>query len=171
MRRIAAMWFMLLAVLGMASPTTVPAAEDTRDGVTRLDHAGALAHDLALRAEGKGWTIAQAEADYQVGQALDLITSAIASQRPGVLVIAKRSADPGGTPTLYIKGPADQVVLGLVDASRIKIDVADNQPYSFEEILERRDRVGKALQAMGFRDFQVDSNPTGGGVIPAMVVA
>lgn len=170
MRRIAAMFVMLVAVFAFVLPAAGVAADGTGTVVTRLDAEGALAHDLALRAKGKGWTLAEAEADYRVGEALDVITSTLASQHPGVLVVAKRSAVPGGIPTLYIKGPADQFVLDLVANSTIKIDVADFQPYSLDELRARRDRVGDALLAMGFRDFGVGSNPTGGGVIPASVL-
>lgn len=167
----AAIWFTLLTALAIMLPVAGAAATESETAVARLDAEGTLAHDIALRAQGKGWTIGEAEAEYAVGEALDVVTSALAGQRPDVSITAARSDTPGGTPSLYIKGPADLLVRGLVDASPIKIKLVDEQPYSFPELLERRDRVVAALLAMGFKDFGVGSNLTGAGVIPVSVLA
>jgi hypothetical protein len=47
--------------------------------------------------------------------------------------------------------------------------VADNQPYSFEELESRKLRVHHALEAAGFRFVATAVNIVGGGRIPASV--
>lgn len=54
----------------------------------------------------------------------------------------------------------------LVEAAGIEIVVADDQPFSFAELEERKGRVHKALLANGFRDVVTNVNIQGGGVIP-----
>jgi hypothetical protein len=47
--------------------------------------------------------------------------------------------------------------------------VADNQPFSFDELEGRKVRVHHALEALGFRDVVTGVNIAGGGRIPAAV--
>lgn len=47
--------------------------------------------------------------------------------------------------------------------------MADNQPYSFDELESRKLRVHRALEGMGFRSVATSVNITGAGIIPAGV--
>lgn len=93
----------------------------------------------------------------------------VARDRPDIFVGSALSEQPGGPPTLYIKGPADAFVRDLVASSGVDIVVADNQPYSFDELESRKLRVHRALEGMGFRSVATSVNITGAGIIPAGV--
>ncbi len=129
----------------------------------------AMAQDLALVAEGKGWTYDEATAQHLTAEEVGAIAEVVARERPDIFVGSALSETPGGAPTLYIKGPADEFIANLVAASEIEIVVADNQPYSFEELEARKRTVHQALVDMGFRYVATSVNITGGGVIPAGV--
>jgi hypothetical protein len=79
------------------------------------------------------------------------------------------SPEPGGAPALYIKGPADDFVRGLVAEAEIDIKIVDNQPFSFDELEERKLRVHRALEAQGFQNVSTGFSVTGGGQITAGV--
>lgn len=57
----------------------------------------------------------------------------------------------------------------LVARSDIEIVLADEQPYSFDELEARKLRVHQSLEAAGFRNVVTGANITGGGIIPAAV--
>ena len=139
------------------------------DGVVRQSPDEALAHDLALVAEAKGWTLAEAAADHLAADRIGEVAEAVARERPDIYVGAALAEEPGGAPRLYVKGPADAYVLDLVAASDIEIVVADNQPFSFDELEARKLRVHRALEAAGFRYIATSVNVTGRGVVPAGV--
>jgi len=130
----------------------------------------ALAQDVALTAEGRGWTIEQAEADYRAGEAIDSITARLAAERPDVFIGSALSADPGGPPKIYIKGPADELVRDLVAGAGIEIEIVDNQPYSQAELDERQTQVVSALQEMGFQSASAGSRLEDRGLVDAGVV-
>lgn len=115
----------------------------------------ALSCDLAAAAAGSGTTIEEEYARYRVSEILGEITSRIARERPEMFVGAALSDETVGPSTLYIKGPVDTFVLNLVEAADIEIVVADNQPYSFEELEERKTRVGAVLLDLGFTNFSI----------------
>ena len=131
----------------------------------------ALAHDLALVAQSKGWTLEQAAADHRAAEEVGRIAERMALERPGAFVGSALAQEAGAPPTLYVKGPADNFIRDLVATSAINIVVADNQPYSFAELEARSLRVHNALVARGFRDVTTGVDITGGGVIPAGVTA
>jgi hypothetical protein len=95
----------------------------------------------------------------------------VARERPNAFVGSALSNLPGGVPTLYVKGPADEFVRDLIIASGIDITVADNQPFSFDELEVRKLRVHHALEALGFRWVVTSVNITGAGRIPAAVTS
>lgn len=97
------------------------------------------------------------------------IAEQVAKERPNVFVGSAVSEQPGGAPTLYVKGPADKFIRDLVDASDIEVILADNQPFSFDELEARKLRVHHALEARGFRNVVTRVNITGAGQIPATV--
>lgn len=109
---------------------------------------------------------AQRQADRAVGR----INGELAEERPGIYVGGAVSAVPGGAPSLYVKGPAPQVVLDLVREAGVSINIVDDQPYSFDELEERRGRVHEALVDAGYLNVATGANITGGGVIPTSVL-
>jgi hypothetical protein len=129
----------------------------------------ALAQDLGLIADARGWTLQEARAYYRAEQAIGRIAEKVAAERPKAFVGSALSTDPDGPPTLFIKGPADQLIKDLVDAAGIGIMVADDQPFSFAELEERKIRVHRALQAQGFRYVVTGVNITGAGMLKASV--
>lgn len=154
-----------------ASPT--PSASEFAplqigDGVEQSPEE-ALAQDLGLVAKAKGWTVEEAAADHHAAERIGQIAERVAKERPSAYVGAALSEQPRGAPTLYIKGPADQFIQDLVRASDIEVVIADNQPFSFDELETRKLRVHHALEALGFRYVATSVNITGGGVIPAGV--
>ncbi len=129
----------------------------------------ALKHDLELVAEGKEWSYDEAAAQYLMAEEIGAIAEVVARERPDIFVGSALSETPGGAPTLYIKGPADEFIGDLVAASGVEIVVADNQPYSFEELEARKLTVHHALEEMGFRYVATSVNIAGRGIIPVGV--
>ena len=162
----------LLLALALAAVPLVGAsatAELAPFDVVKLSPEEALAYDLALRAEATGRTVDEAASQHRDAEVIGAIAERVAKERPDVFVGSALSAKPGGAPTLYIKGPADKFVQDLVDTSGIEIVVADNQPFSFDELEARKLAVHHALEAQGFRDVVTRVNITGQGLIPAAV--
>lgn len=129
----------------------------------------AIADDISLRANSMGWTVDEAASDYRVAEIVGSIAERIAVERPDAFVGSALSQLPGGPPTLLLKGPADSLVRALVESSEIEIMVADNQPFSFDELEGRKLRVHQALENLGFQNVATRVNITGGGVIPAWI--
>jgi hypothetical protein len=103
------------------------------------------------------------EAHLRISEALDPIQQRIYTERPDIFIGAALSDEPGGPPTIYIKGPADEWVRNLVATAGIEIVIVDNQPFSEHELNEREMRVADALQVMGFANFAVGSLLEDGG--------
>jgi hypothetical protein len=110
-----------------------------------------LEHFLGAVAQSKGWTIEQAAAQHRVSEIVSSIAQQLVDARPDMWVGGALSPEPGGAPTLYIKGPADEFVRNVVDSAEIKIDVADNQPFSLSELDARLSDVSHALSAQGYK--------------------
>lgn len=130
----------------------------------------ALTTDLELVAKAKGWTIEEAAADREAADAVGRVAEEIAKNRPDIFVGSKVSPIPGASPTLYLKGPADDFVRSLVadEKSVVEIKIADNQPFSFKELEERQHRIFRALHDQGIlagAGFQLD----GGGLVEVTV--
>jgi hypothetical protein len=115
----------------------------------------ALSCDLRAMAEGSGTTIEEEYARYQMSLALDGITGPLAEARPDIFIGAALPEEPGGVPKLSIKGPADDFVRELVARAAIAVEIADNQPYSMDEVNDRQTRISTALQAAGFKNFAI----------------
>lgn len=130
-----------------------------------------LERDLALIAEANGWTLEEATERHRTAIALGEILGTIARERPTQYVGAALGERPGDPATLYVKGPADEFIRDLVRVSGVDAVVADNQPFSFDELEERKLRVHRALETLGFGYVATAVNITGGGIIPAGVTA
>jgi streptogrisin C len=93
----------------------------------------------------------------------------VARERPEIFIGSAVNPQPGGAPTLYVKGPADAFVDRLVAGAGIDVVVKDGQPYSFSELEERQLAVHKALVAYGFKSVATSVDLAGAGKIPAEV--
>jgi hypothetical protein len=127
------------------------------------------AQDLALAAAARGWTIEEAAADRLAADVVGRIAAQAAVERPDIFVGSVLSQEPGGTPSLFIKGPADEFVLSLVAKAEIDVKIVDNQPFAFEELEKRKLEVHRALEAQGFKYISTGFNVTGAGQITAGV--
>jgi streptogrisin C len=153
----------LLTTGPLAAPSAGAGASRSRDQQQ--------GRDIGLVAKAKGWTIEEAQAQFKAAEAVGAIAEQIAKQRPDAFVGSALSEKPGRPPTLYVKGSADTLIRQLVASSDIPIVVADNEPFSFEQLEARKRRVHAALEAMGFQDVVTRVNITGHGRIPAEVAA
>lgn len=155
----------------LAPAPTASSESRTADGatVTRQTLEEALAEDLALVAKARGWTIDEATADYKAAESVGRVAERIAAERPDLFVGSVLSSEPGAAPVLYIKGSADQFIRSLVADADVEITIVDKQPFSFDELEERKLQVHHALEAQGFRTVSTGVNITGGGVIRAGV--
>lgn len=106
--------------------------------------------------------------DRQAATAVGAVAEQVAEQRPEVFVGSALATEPNGCPTLYVKGPRDAFIDELVAAAPVPIVVEDNQPFSFEELEERQQRVAEALVAIT-PQVAVGSDITRGGIIEAIV--
>jgi len=130
-----------------------------------------LESDLTRVAESRGWTVEQAAERHRDSESLGAVLGVIARERPDAYIGAALGEEPGDPHTLYIKGPADAFITELVESVDADVVIADNQPYSFDELEARKLRVAHALRDLGFRDGSVAINISGAGVIPATVTA
>lgn len=155
MKKVAALAFALLLsvlVLEGPGPSAAVAADteaDSGDAVFQT-HGEALTHDLKLVAEARGWTLEQARTHYLSAEVVGDIAVQVALNRPDAFVGSALSDDPSGPPVLYIKGTPDDFILNLVEAAEDEVLLVDNQPYSFEELEQRKLAVHRALEAIGF---------------------
>ncbi len=149
-----------------ADSSTVPVGVgDARPAQTVQSPEDAAAQDLGLVAAARGWTIEQAAADLRAGNIVGRIAQQVATERPEIFVGAAHSPEPGGAPTLYIKGPADEFVRNLVANAEIEIKLVDNQPHSLDELEQRQLQVTQAIQALGYSNFGVGFDITDRGHI------
>ncbi|SDD32295.1 hypothetical protein [Glycomyces harbinensis] len=159
-------------LIALAAPLllfTTPAAataqaDDPRpeDGFQTPEEA--LRDDLANTAASHGWTIAQAEDQYRVTEAVDAIASTIAPERLETFVGTALSEEPGGTPTLYIKGEADEFIRDVIRESGQDVIVADRQAFSYLELQGRNERLTRELIALGYADLSSGVDITDGTI-------
>jgi streptogrisin C len=148
--------------------TSTLQAEDNVE-VTELSEQEAIEYNLALVAKTAGWTIAQARANYEASEAVGRVAVELASKRPDIFVGSVISEDPYGSPTLLVKGQADQFVYDLVAQEEVKIDILDEQPFSFSELQARKRKVHQALVDMGYQYIATSANILYSGDIMAVV--
>lgn len=159
-------------LLLLAPPAAAIAQErdpDPEDGYQNPEES--LKDDLSNTAESHGWTFEEAEAQYRIAETIGEIAAKIAPERLDVFVGTALSEKPGGTPTLYIKGKADEFVYEVIKESGLDVNVADEQPFSFLELQERNARLNGALTEIGFRDLSSGFDITAGGTITVEVAA
>ncbi|MGH9023118.1 MAG: hypothetical protein ACRDV9_08470 [Acidimicrobiia bacterium] len=145
------------------------AAGDEIPAIVEQSAAEAGAQDLALVAKANGWTVEQAAASRRAADIVGAVAAQVAAERPEAFVGSRLSAEPGGVPELYIKGRADAFVHNLVAGAQGSIRLIDNQPFSFQELEERKLQVHGALEAQGFKDISTGFGVAGRGKINAGV--
>jgi len=131
--------------------------------------AEARAQDLAAIARSMGWTEQQAAAQLAIQDAFGALADKIGTAHRDVFVGGRLSDVPGGVPTLYLKGPASRAIKALVAKAGIRIHLADKQPFSFDELEARNDKVAGALLATGYRTVATGFRLGGRGAIEASV--
>jgi hypothetical protein len=149
----------------LATPAAVTAQDDApqpEDGYQTPEEA--LRDDLANTAASHGWTFAQAEAQHRVTEAVDAIAGTIAPERLETFVGTALSEEPGGTPTLYLKGEADEFVRSVIRESGQDVIVADRQPFSFLELQARHERLNRELIGLGYTDLSSGVDITDGTI-------
>jgi len=171
MRRLAIVASLALAIINLSTMRTAAAPAAAPGESAPLSAAEQDAYDIALLAKAKGWSLAEAAEQHRVTDIIGGIAVRVAKERPDAFVGSAVAATPGAAPTLYVKGPADQFIRDLVRTSGIDVVVADNQPFSFDELEARKLRVHRALEALGFRDVVTRVDIAGRGRIPAAVYA
>ncbi len=125
--------------------------------------------DLAAIAEARGWTIEEAAAQQAAADAVGKVAEVVAREHPEVFIGSTLATRPGGSPTLYVKGPAGSWLVDLVATAPVKITIADKQPYSLLELEVRAEKVHHAAEDQGYLNIVTRVNITGGGVIPVTV--
>lgn len=161
----------LFSPMGTQADQITPSAPGAvrSPAVVRQTQAEAAAQDLGLIADAHGWTLDQAAANQHAADVIGDIAQRVAKERPEIYIGASLSEEPGGPPTLYVKGPATTDIVAWIEDAYISIVLKDGQPYSFEELEARKRRVHQLLVGLGFRTVGTSVNITGGGVIPAGV--
>lgn len=150
-------------------PADLRLSADMHPLVRMQSKAEALAQDLKLVAEAKGWTIAEAAADRKAADAIGAIAVKLAATRPDIYVGSVVSPEPGGIPSLYVKGAAEQDVYDLVASAGIHIAIVDRQAYSFNELERRKLQVHHILAEQGYKDIVTSFDFQNGGKIHAAV--
>ncbi len=129
----------------------------------------AVAQDLRLVAQEKGWTIEQARADRAAADAVGRVAAALAVTRPDIFVGSVVADEPGGEPTLLVKGRADQFVHDLIAKEDLPIRLADRQPFSLSELQDRRLRVQRTLENLGYREIGISAGIQDAGKVEVLV--
>lgn len=129
----------------------------------------ALAADLALIAQARGWTAAEVAAYARAEAAVDRVAAQLAAERPEAFVGSALALDPGGTPRLFIAGPIDPELLALAQSAAIPIEVVDGQPSSFVELEAETAAVHAALLSAGYREVVTTFDITRGGLVEVTV--
>lgn len=150
-RVLAAVAALLVASPGavVASSVATASAETTDGEYTVQDSAEAVEQDISLIALGRGVSQEEARDRYASGQTLGDVATHAASEWPDQFVGSSVSPSDGGGPTVYIKGLPDPRL--LVVAVEAGVRVVGDQPYSFNELEDRKIVVHRALEALGYK--------------------
>jgi hypothetical protein len=132
--------------------------------------AEARATDLRAVAEGNGWTLAETRTHFRATRELRRVSRQVREEQRDIWIGGALSETPEGAPSLFIKGPAPEWVREIVADAAVPIVIVDEQPYSFDELELRKDRVSQALVAMGLPSAGAGVSISGGGRTPASVL-
>lgn len=151
----------------LAPAAAVQAKDDLEpvEPVVSQTDAEALEEDLALTAEALGWTVAEARAQYEAGEAVEVVARAVYAKAPETFVGSILSEEPGGTPSLLVKGPAPSWATSLASAGEVAVQIVDEQPYSYAELLDLNDRLTDSLLGLGYTQFSTGEDIKVGVVV------
>ena len=151
----------------LAPAAAVQAQDDLQpaEPVASQTDVEALEEDLALTAEALGWTVAEARAHYEAGEAVEVVARAVYARAPETFVGSILSEEPGGTPSLLVKGPAPSWATSLASAGEVAVQIVDEQPYSYAELLDLNDRLTDSLLALGYTQFSTGEDIEIGAVV------
>ena len=138
---------------GLGAPTVAAHSHAHPSSALVVETDDALLTDLSILAAKRGWTLQQAVAHHARSEEFGHIQERIVTARPSMFVGARLSTTPGGTPTLYIKGRADQFVSDTVASAGFPIVVVEDRPLSQLELVARAVRLDEQLAGLGFRDI------------------
>ncbi|HEX2880662.1 MAG TPA: hypothetical protein VHO25_14115, partial [Polyangiaceae bacterium] len=96
--------------------------------------------------------------DHAAAAGVGRIADQVAKATPEILVGSALSPDPGGVPTIYVKGPASDLVKKLVREADLEINLIDQQPFSYNELAARNDAAYGALVASGYRNVALGAD-------------
>lgn len=176
-----ALLFLILITLGTysyANPQDAPqggtaAAEDNeayREAmdyqVSQVTYSDDFLYDLNLTAEGRGWSLADAKAQHMATKRLRETGDDLRAQIGDNYIAAALSDEPGGAPTIYVKGPLDETIR---DSLPVGITIRDNLAHSLEEMKFHQRQVYALLVNQGYEQI-VTSLDLGEQLITATVM-
>jgi streptogrisin C len=144
---------------------------DLPPGVVAQSAAEARKMDLSLVAEARGWSLDEASASLKATEAVGNVAVKLANERPDLFVGSVVSEDPLGSPSLLVKGEADEYVKKLVAEEDVPINVVDGQPFSSVELDEQIQATHKALRSAGYQEITVTADIQRHGKIVATLRA
>ncbi|SDE02417.1 hypothetical protein [Glycomyces harbinensis] len=148
----------------LLAPAAAANAEEPEAGPYLQTADEALAEDLTLIAAAQGWTYAEALAQHEATEAIGELAVQVAAAYPDAFVGSALSTEPGGAPTLYIKGTAAPAINALAASAEVAVNIADGQPYSFVELEARNDKLHAELIGMGYDTLMTAVDITSGTV-------
>jgi hypothetical protein len=125
--------------------------------------------DTALIAEGRGWTLEEAQLYRAKSEAAGEVSGRLYNERPDVFVGGAVGPEPSDAPRMYIKGVADEGVYEIVGEAPFEIRVIDGQPYSRIEIDERQSLLMQYIVALGFLNAGVGTDIQNEGLMEATI--
>jgi hypothetical protein len=142
---------------------------EARQGDTEQAESDAGQSDLEQIAEGRGWTLEEAQLYRAKSEAAGKVSERLYNERSDVFVGGAVGPEPSDAPRMYIKGPADEQVYEIVGEAPFEIRVIDGQPYSRIEIDERQSALMQVLLALGFLNAGVGTDIQREGLMEATV--
>jgi hypothetical protein len=125
--------------------------------------------DTELIAEGRGWTLEEAQLYRAKSEAAGEVSGRLTAERPDVFVGGAVGPEPSDAPRMYIKGVADARVYEIVGEAPFEIRVIDGQPYSRIEIDERQSLLMQVIVALGFLNAGVWTDIQNEGLMEATI--
>lgn len=138
--------------------------DDVHGGHRAIGREAAEETDVALLADARGWTKAQASGHRRIAQRFGAVQAQVASERPDLYAGAQLSNDPTGAPILYIKGAADAFVRKVVNDAGIAIQLSEGRALSWSELENKSRRLHGELARRGYRNIATALDETKGTV-------
>jgi len=128
--------------------------------VSETEYPQTALDDLALIAEARDWSLADAKAQRKVTEILKELGRTLRAEIGDDYIGAALSPLPGQSPTIYVKGEK-QSVLEIVAEG---IQVQGNAPYSLSELKSRQKQLHGILINYGYEQIETNIDITSGTV-------